>query len=64
MFNCGFYSSSVLHNADFRITNPHTCKTSSKSSKIDVAPLLTGWCEYYLILSSTQVLLSFVYTSL
>ena len=81
MFNCGFYSPSVLQNSDLHRTNSHTCKTSSKSSKkIDVAsltsflsgsPAIVGnasilsllkcvficWCEYYLTLSSTPILL-------
>ena len=33
MFNIGFYRPSALHKADFRRTNPHTLKTSPRSSK-------------------------------
>ena len=33
MLNCGFYSPSVLHNADIRCTNTHTWKASPNSYK-------------------------------
>ena len=39
MLNCGFYSPSVLHNADFRRTNTHTHGKRHRTPKNDVVSL-------------------------
>ena len=65
MFNCDFYSPSDLLNADFPRTNPHTCKRHHalpaivrNASVLDLLKyVFICWYEYYLTLSSTQILL-------
>ena len=61
IFNCGFYSPSVLHNADFRRASPKACKTSSKTFENDVASLTSPLTPAIVCTSSILSLLKFVF---